>query len=267
MRSILLIPTLAMQVCILRSTLPGALVSQSLLCLSRSLARSLLECRHSVSDLVWLFFSMHFPAVIQLLSDLPRDAAGLASFHDAQKLIMRYREKQIARFKVIFPEVATGLAKKRFNRAEKSPQGVSGQGRAMALVGETEMAEEGATHGPPLASAKRVPAGRSSGGEATRGGGFSRRAKFSADVAPPEMFMKDVGFTPAGVAKHVRDNSLNLAVWMPRFRKNLYSVGLTVSNVSLSAGTYRTSGYREHSWVKPVSPNHTAYRPLITQVG
>lgn len=127
------------------------------------------------------------------------------SFHEAQKLIVRYREKQIARFKVIFPEIATGLAKKRLNRPAKSPQGAAGQSRDMTL-GKAEM-DEGATTGPSLASTK----GRFSGGEAMRGSKASRRAKFSADVAPAEMFMKDVGFTPAGVANHVRGNYRILA--------------------------------------------------------
>ena len=51
--------------------------------------------------------------VSDLFSGLPRDAAGLVSFHDAQKLILGYREKQIARFRVIFPDTVTKHGKKR----------------------------------------------------------------------------------------------------------------------------------------------------------
>ncbi|CAM9109049.1 unnamed protein product, partial [Hapterophycus canaliculatus] len=51
--------------------------------------------------------------VVQLLSELLRDSAGLVSFHDAQKLILGYRQEQIARFKVIFPPIVTGFAKKK----------------------------------------------------------------------------------------------------------------------------------------------------------
>lgn len=155
---------------------------------------------------VCFFSSASLLTVVQLLADLPRDAAGFVSFHDAQKLVMRYREKEIARFKVIFPGVATGSAKKKSNRAAKSPQGAEAQSRDMAL-GKIETAE-GATSGLSLASTKGVSAGRLGGGEATRGGGARRKAKFSADVAPAEMFIKDVGFTPAGVASHVRENLL-----------------------------------------------------------
>eukprot|EP00903_Cladosiphon_okamuranus_P014353 g13327.t1 len=140
------------------------------------------------------------PEVVQLLADLPRDAEGFVSFHGAQKLIMRYREEQIARFKVIFPEVATGSAKSRSNRAAKSPQGAGAQSRDLTL-GKTEIAEESAS-GLPLASTMGASAVRLGGCEATRGGGASRKAKFGANVAPAEMFIKDVGFTPAGVANH-----------------------------------------------------------------
>lgn len=130
------------------------------------------------------------PEVVQLLSGLPRDPAGLVSFHDAQKLIVEYRENQIARFKVIFPEVVRGLAKKKSHRsAAISPPGV----------------EHGSSKDQSLTPTKGgVSSGRYSECEAARGGGvMGRRAKFSAEVAPAEMFIKDMGFTPAGVAKHV----------------------------------------------------------------
>lgn len=131
--------------------------------------------------------------------------AGLVSFHDAQKLIMRYRQQQIARFKVIFPELSTGLAKKRLNRVAKPAQTAARQSGDVTLR-KTEVVE-GAAPGPSFASTKGPTVGRFGGGEATRGGGAIRKAKFSADVAPAEMFMKDVGFTPAGVANHVREIS------------------------------------------------------------
>ena len=119
---------------------------------------------------------------------------------------MRYRERQIARFKVIFPEVANGSAKRRPSRAAKPPQGATGGQSHGTSLAKTEVAD-GATTGRPLASTKGGSAGRLGGGDTTRGGGVGRRAKFSADVAPAEMFIKDVGFTPAGVANHVREDS------------------------------------------------------------
>lgn len=123
---------------------------------------------------------------------------------------MRYREKQIARFKVIFPEIATGLDKKRLTRAARARQeGTGGECRDKTL-GKTEIAE-GVFAGPSGASTNGVSTARFNGGEASKSGGTSRRTKFSTDVAPAEMFMKDVGFTPAGVANHVRESSATFA--------------------------------------------------------
>ena len=167
--------------------------------------------------------------VSDLLSGLPRDSAGLASCDDAQKLILGYREKQIARFKVIFPDTVT-----------KSGITPPSRRRMMSSAGDgSSSGGSGSVHGPEAAEvvgngvgvrdgclgATTVPAGGSrskAGGsicsmsknksvECFRGAGAggekaasrTRGDKFSADVAPPEMFVKDVGFTPAGMAKHV----------------------------------------------------------------
>ncbi|CAM9558209.1 unnamed protein product [Ectocarpus sp. 6 AP-2014] len=151
--------------------------------------------------------------VVDLLSTLPRDASGLVSFHDAQKLIMGYREKQIARFKVIFPEIAGGAASKQAGRASKScahgniggggktldgDVGRGGGGDRSCALAETTVVGR-AQAGKVLASTENMSTGCSGGGGAKRRGG---RAKFSADVAPAEMFVKDMGHTPAGIANH-----------------------------------------------------------------
>lgn len=116
------------------------------------------------------------------------------SFHDAQNLIVAYRENQIARFKVIFPEIAGGLAKTKSNRsAAKSPPGVE--------YGSSSSSDRSPTPTKGGVSAERPGEGATTTG--TRA--MRRRAKFSADVAPAEMFIKDVGFTPAGMANHVSD--------------------------------------------------------------
>lgn len=181
--------------------------------------------------------------VSELLSGLPRDAAGLASFHDAQKLILGYREKQIARFKVIFPDTVT-----------KSRMTPPSRRRVTSSAGDDSSGGggSGSVHGPEGAEAvgngvgvrsgcmgtKIVPAGGSgstaggsicsisnnksvgrSRGAGTGGGQAASRTKgdkFSADVAPPEMFVKDVGFTPAGMAKHV-----SVFFFFPRLRKKI----------------------------------------------
>lgn len=152
--------------------------------------------------------------VIDLLSSLPRDDSGLVSFHDAQKLITGYREKQIARFKVIFPEIAGGATRKKPGRASKScahghiggdgqtQDGEVGRGSGgdrSGTLAETTVVGR-AQAGNALASTENMSTGCSGGGGAKRRGG---RAKFSADVAPAEMFVKDMGYTPAGIANNV----------------------------------------------------------------
>lgn len=161
---------------------------------------------------------------MQLLSDLPRDADGLVSFHDAQKRIVGYREKQIARFKVIFPDLVSGETKKlrEARPSENSLAATKGNANG-GLMCPTE--EAGVYIGGGLQTASGVATelvagamgmvglkeGTSAGHpveEKRRGKGGvlllgNRRPKFNADVAPPEMFIKDAGFTPAGMAKHV----------------------------------------------------------------
>lgn len=148
--------------------------------------------------------------VVELLSSLRRDAAGLVSFHNAQQLITGYRDNQIARFRVIFPNVTTiaapAVAKQHTRRGVNATRAASngGGGASTASYGTVEGDREGPQDcgsiattvggaGLPLEERRREEGGWVGG----------RRGKFSADVAPPEMFVKDVGFTPAAMAKHV----------------------------------------------------------------
>lgn len=145
--------------------------------------------------------------VVQLLSGLPRDkGSGLISFHDAQALITRYRDKQIARFKVIFPDLTSGggggggddecgceceaLAKIQREGSARSPE-------MPGLVSKKTEQQQAC----PANKAGALKGGSGGGGGRRRG--ERRRAKFSPDVAPAEMFVKDAGLTPAGVAKYV----------------------------------------------------------------
>lgn len=151
--------------------------------------------------------------VVHLLSALPRDSAGLVSFHDAQKLIVRYREEQIARFKVIFPQIVTGSAKKRQDGTVTSATDNINRDDAEACSAEqaagpgsgylNETAAGRAKVGNTLQLAERTPRGSSWNDGKMRGGRKARKTKFSADVAPAEMFIKDMGLTPAGVASQV----------------------------------------------------------------
>ncbi|CAM9674238.1 unnamed protein product, partial [Scytosiphon promiscuus] len=148
--------------------------------------------------------------VVQLLSDLARDLEGLVSFHDAQEVIVGYREKQIARFKVIFPQLVTGSAKNKQHRAVALPADSIGSEDVAACFAEQVIGPGGGYMNETVArrakvcntltSAGRTLRGRPREDRAKQGGGKGRMAKFSTDVAPAEMFIKDVGLTPAGVA-------------------------------------------------------------------
>lgn len=173
--------------------------------------------------------------VVHLLSDLPRDAAGLVSFHDAQKLILGYREEQIERFKVIFPQIVTGSANKKQHRTITSPADDINSGNATA-----HSAEEGGpgkvTVGIALASAKRAPGGRALDDGAKRGGRLGRRAMFSADVAPAEMFVKDMGLTPAGIASHVSLRFFLLKAVLAMLGNNFITCTCSATRASSYAG-------------------------------
>lgn len=171
--------------------------------------------------------------VSDLLSGLPRDAAGLASFHDAQKLILGYREKQIARFRVIFPDTVTksGKTPPSRRRVTSSAGGDSGGGSG----GDGTMIPAGGSGssagGSVCSKSKENSVGRSrdAGAGSGKAASRSRGDKFSADVAPPEMFVKDVGFTPAGMAKHVSD----VFFWLRLGKK--VNAARTISLVELRA--------------------------------
>lgn len=189
--------------------------------------------------------------VVQLLSSLPRDAAGLVSFHDAQQLILGYRESQIERFRVIFPDVTTAAPRLANNmRRGDNATGLTanGGGSSTARYGTAE-GDRGGSHdggsiattveGPvgPTALARRPLQERSREGE----GGGRRRAKFSADVAPPEMFVKDVGFTPAAMAKNVRLLAAVLCALLFYINAVVASCGCVLWVFALSLNVYRTS--------------------------
>lgn len=191
--------------------------------------------------------------VVQLLSSLPRDAAGLVSFHDAQQLVTGYRDNQIARFRVIFPDVTTAAPRLANNMRQGDNATAltpNGGGTSTARYG-TAKGGRGALHdgglvattvGGPVgttAPARRPLQERGREGE----GGGRRRAKFSPDVAPSEMFVKDVGFTPAGMAKHVRLSAAVFFLCALLFYINavVVSYRYVLRVFALSMNVYRTS--------------------------
>lgn len=182
--------------------------------------------------------------VTQLLSGLPRDPeTGFASFHDAQKLVVAYRDKHIARFKVIFPDPVPGRRAAGGAKASRSKKHKSSSRRprtgGLTLPTEAERGEirgeqlEGALTKGGSGSYDDSPLGPEGRGrcDVDMGGRRRRRAKFSADVAPAEMFIKDAGFSPAGIANRVsqrgiiflyrtelsRFMAINHALFHPRF--------------------------------------------------
>ncbi|CAM9276367.1 unnamed protein product, partial [Choristocarpus tenellus] len=110
--------------------------------------------------------------VIELFSDLARDTDGRLSFHEMQQQVMRYRKNQISRFKVIFPDITSG------KRRSKQTVAEGGAGKDCCGVRPTTLTSRSVR---------------------CRGG------KLRADVSPPEMFIKDVGYTPAELVKHTNE--------------------------------------------------------------
>lgn len=143
--------------------------------------------------------------VVTLLSNLLRDSTGLVSFHDAQKLIVGYREEQIARFRVIFPDIVPQPTKSLRHEPALEPAGTLTTHAATTLACRTGEVNGGARK--KVTTSSLPDDGGLDGGTSTkrlsRKRANSGRAKFSPDVAPSTMFLKDMGFTPAGMAKQV----------------------------------------------------------------
>lgn len=149
--------------------------------------------------------------VVQLLSGLPRDESNMVSFHDAQRVIINYREEQIARFKLVFPNLvsrrtdeksSSGSARASSAKSDSPQQGSSAAASRVSRVsradGQTKTPDVG------IRTPTEGDSPASCGAGVQRGRGRRADKKFSPDVAPAEMFVKDVGYTPAGLAKHVR---------------------------------------------------------------
>ena len=146
--------------------------------------------------------------VIQLLSGLSRDEARTVSFHDAQRAITEYRKRQIARFRVMFPDLVTWGEEKSSLCSVKASNTYAPPSSSSELISRGSGVTRHDGQFTPVATVTKT-AGECAtvrGAEVQSGrknGRSGRRAKLSADVAPAEMFLRDVGYTPAGMAKHV----------------------------------------------------------------
>lgn len=143
--------------------------------------------------------------VIELLSHLPRDADGLVNFHDAQKLITGYRGEQIARFRVIFPDLVGRIAANHRTRDGQSSRLDEENSRNQMVRSSSG---DGAQPDERLEAVQdtRSRDGHPAGNSRLRRGNQARACRaprLSEGVAPPEMFLKDVGLTPAGLSKQV----------------------------------------------------------------
>ncbi|CAM9427400.1 unnamed protein product [Ascophyllum nodosum] len=145
--------------------------------------------------------------VIQILSGLSRDEARTVSFHDAQRAITEYRKRQIARFRVMFPDLVTWGEEKSSLCSVKASNTYAPPSSSSELISRGSGVTRHDRQFTPVATVTKT-AGECAtvrGAEVQSGrknGRSGRRAKLSADVAPAEMFLRDVGYTPAGMAKH-----------------------------------------------------------------
>lgn len=149
--------------------------------------------------------------VIKLLAGLPRDEFNMVSFHDAQRVIIDYREEQIDRFRLVFPDLVCR------NRDEKSSSSSVNPSSAKTATSQQDSSvvasrrsqgsrPDGKTKSPAVGTRTPLVGGSPTACGAGVQQGRDKRAhkKFSPDVAPADMFVKDVGYTPAGLANHVR---------------------------------------------------------------
>ena len=82
--------------------------------------------------------------IFELFKDVPRDEWGRISFHEAQNLILKYREDRIKEFKLVFPSIKSKSADKEGSSAStlKLPQlenteGVAGATADFDNIGES----------------------------------------------------------------------------------------------------------------------------------
>lgn len=149
--------------------------------------------------------------VVQLLAGLPRDESNMVSFHDAQRVIIDYREEQIDRFRLVFPDL---VCRNRDEKPSSSSVKASSTKNTTPQQGNSAVVSRGSQGSRPDGKTKtpavgtRTPAEGDSptacGAGVQLGRGKRAHKKFSPDVAPADMFVKDVGYTPAGLANHVR---------------------------------------------------------------
>ena len=112
--------------------------------------------------------------VIDLFEDLPRDANGYFSFHEAQKKIYEFREMRIKEYKLVYPSIGgkkkEGGTQSGIQTGTQPQSDMSGHSKSLALT-------------------------------ATKNKKPIRKSRVSDIVAPPTMFMKDKGNSNADMVE------------------------------------------------------------------
>eukprot|EP01031_Cornospumella_fuschlensis_P035852 gene35852-43485_t len=113
--------------------------------------------------------------VRQILKNCPRDALGRLSFHDAQRIIDKYRYDRVKRYKLVFPNLTQSSSGE--EEGEKDKQQQTGQ--------HTKSATQALSAGTMRSTRNATGLGKT----------------VSASVAPPTMFMKNKGFNNADLTE------------------------------------------------------------------
>lgn len=117
--------------------------------------------------------------IYELFRDVPRDEFGRISFHEAQKLILKFREDRIKEFKLVFPSIKSKSEKDAVSTGVKLP----------TIAGSETIGDDGAMVVDDLNAT-----GDTSNGQ-TKKKKKKRLARVGESVAPPTMFLKMKGLT------------------------------------------------------------------------
>lgn len=118
--------------------------------------------------------------IYELFKDVPRDEFGRISFHEAQNLILKFREDRIKEFKLVFPSIKT-----------KSTEKESTTGVKLPTIAGTETMGDGTEA---MAVDDLNATGDTANGQ-TKKKKKKRLARVGDSVAPPTMFLKMKGLT------------------------------------------------------------------------
>lgn len=154
--------------------------------------------------------------IYELFEDLPRNANGLISFHDMQKVIMEFRQERIKQYKLVYPSIGG----KKKNAGNDLP----------AITTSSS---------PPSSSSSNFSASKGSrSGSAKR---KHRKGCVSDIVACPTMFKKNKGLTNSDIVQTTT--------------KYLSKYAYKISDIDNPAGSSATSNVRLLREIEPRCKN------------